>query len=96
MKMLVVICPRGREAEVRALLGRHGGHAYTEVPDVLGEGVTGKHLGTHTFPGTSALLFTVVPAAQATELTDALRALKGQLYPGESLHAFSVPVEAVV
>ena len=73
MNMLMIICPDGRQEEVRALIDRHDVHSYTEIQNVLGEGRTGKHLGTHTFPGQSALIFTVVPAGKMDELVQALK-----------------------
>jgi nitrogen regulatory protein PII len=95
MKMLMTICPEDRQDDVRALIGRHGIHSYSVIPNVLGEGKTGKHLGTHVFPGKSALIFTVVPSEKKDELVAALKEYHESLYEGEGLRVFALPVEAI-
>lgn len=96
MKMLIIIAPHGRQSEIRDLIGQGGARAFTEIPEVLGQGVTGKHLGTHAFPGTSALMFSVLPQADLDRVVAVLRELRGRLYSGESLHAFLLPVESIL
>lgn len=94
MKMLMILCPDERQKEVRELIARHDVHAYSEIPNVLGEGKTGKHFGTPIWPGASALVFTVVDAAKKTELVLALKAYHETLFEGEGLRVFSLPVES--
>lgn len=96
MKMLIVIGPQSREREIRDALGKHGVRAFTEVPEVLGAGTTGAHLGTQAFPGRQTLVFSVVTDEQFTAAIEGLRALRASLYPDERLHAFSVPAESVL
>ena len=69
MKMLMIICPENRQEEVRALVGEHAVHAYSEIPGVLGEGETGKHLGTRTWPGRSALMKAQLERLAAADLS---------------------------
>lgn len=95
MKMLMIVCPESRQEEVRALIARHEVHSYSEIPGVLGAGKTGKHLGTHSFPGKSALVFTVVPSGKKDELVAALKDYQAGLYEGEGLRVFALPVEAI-
>ncbi len=95
MKMLMIVCPENRQEEVRALIARRNVHSYSEIPNVLGEGKTGKHLGTHTFPGKSVLVFTVVAAAKKDELVQALKDYQAGLFEGEGLRVFALPVESV-
>ena len=95
MKMLMIVCPENRQEEVRALIARRNVHSYSENPNVLGEGKTGKHLGTHTFPGKSVLVFTVVAAAKKDELVQALKDYQAGLFEGEGLRVFALPVESV-
>ena len=96
MKMLMIVCPENRQEEVRALIARHNVHSYSEIPNVLGEGKTGKHLGTHTFPGKSVLVFTVVAAAKKDELVQALKDYHESLLAGEGLRVFALPVESIL
>ena len=95
MKMLMIICPENRQQEVRDLITQHHVHSYSEIPNVLGEGKTGKHLDTHVFPGKSVLVFTVVAAAKRDELVGALREYHENLLAGEGLRVFALPVESI-
>lgn len=95
MKMLMIICPENRQEEVRDLIAQHDVRAYSEIPNVLGEGKTGKHLGTHTFPGKSVLVFTAVSSGKKDELVAALKEYHESLYEGEGLRVFALPVEAI-
>ena len=93
MKMLLIIGPRERHAELIKLLETAGVHAYTELTQVTGEGLTGKKLGTAEWPDRSTLLFTIVADDRKAALTAALKKFKTVLYPEEGLRAFVLPVE---
>jgi nitrogen regulatory protein PII len=95
MKMLMIICPEDRQQEVRELIAVHSVHSYSEIPNVLGEGKSGKHLGTHAFPGKSVLIFTVVASGKKDELVAALKEYHDTLFEGEGLRVFALPVEAL-
>ena len=95
MRMLVIVCPASRQQEVRALIAQHDVHSYSDIPNVLGEGKTGKHLGTHVFPGQSVLIFTVVSAGKKDELVQALKEYHESLLAGEGLRVFALPVESL-
>lgn len=96
MKMLLIICPEERQHAIRELIARHGVHAYTEIPRVIGEGATGRKLGTHVSPDTSVAVFTVIPDEKKDELIAALKDCASTLFPAEGLKAFVLPVEEVV
>lgn len=93
MKLLLIICPEERQETLRNLIVQHEVHAYTELRDVVGEGETGRKLGTHIWPGTSVVVLSVVSDEKKNELMAALRECKARLFPGESVHAFVMPVE---
>ena len=95
MKMLMIICPENRQQEIRDLITRHHVHSYSEIPNVLGEGKTGKHLGTHVWPGKSVLVFTVVASSKKDELVQALKDYHEALLEGEGLRVFALPVESL-
>ena len=95
MKMLMIICPENRQQEVRAIIAKHDIRGYSEIQNVLGEGTTGKHLGTHTWPGKSVLVFTVVASAKKDELVQALKEYNESLFEGEGLRVFALPVESI-
>ena len=93
MKLLMVICPEGRRDQIAAMVEQHGVRSFTELPQVSGEGVTGKRLGTHVWPGQSVLMFTVVTDEKKDELVVALRECQKNLFPGEGMKAFVLPAE---
>ena len=39
MKLLMIICPESRRDQAAALLEEHGVRAFTELPEVVGEGL---------------------------------------------------------
>ena len=93
MKLLMVICPEERRDQVTAMVEKHGVRSFTELPQVIGEGVTGKRLGTHVWPGKSVLMFTVVSDEKKDELVPALKECQKSLFPGEGMKAFVLPAE---
>ncbi len=93
MKLLMVICPEERRDQIVALVEKHGVRSFTELPEVTGEGVTGKHLGTHVWPGRSVLMFTVVTDDKKDELVVALKECQKSLFAGEGMKAFVLPAE---
>ena len=95
MKMLMIVCPENRQEEVRAIIAKHEVRGYSEIQNVLGEGATGKHLGTHVWPGKSVLVFTVVAASKKEELVLALKEYHESLFEGEGLRVFTLPVESL-
>ena len=96
MKLLMVICPENRREQVAAVVEKQGVHSFTELPQVIGEGATGRKFGTHLWPGRSSLVFTVVPDGKKDELVAALRECRETLFPGEGMKVFVLPAEEAV
>ncbi len=96
MKMLVLIGPEGREEDLRRLIASHEIHSYSEFRGVIGEGTTGRRLGTPLFPGKSVMVFTVVEDPKLQELRAAIDEFRARLYPGEGVRAFVLPVEEML
>jgi Nitrogen regulatory protein P-II len=96
MKMLVIFCAGTKMDEVRRLIDAHEVHGYTEIPEVLGSGVTGKHLGTRAWPGTSSVVLTAVAAPKADELVRALEALARSCSAEEGMRVLVLPVEKLI
>ena len=53
-------------------------------------------MGSRVWPEQSIVILTVVPDEETEELMHALRACRATLYPGESMHAFAMPVESML
>jgi len=96
MKMVMILCPTSRLESVQKLIDEHDIRGYSEILEVRGAGVSGKHLGSRAWPGTSALVFSVIEASKADELIEAVRTLANRCSPEEGLRAFVLPVERMV
>jgi nucleoid-associated protein YgaU len=93
MKLLLIVHSGDDREVVPTLLDRHQVHGWTELPRAHGAGASGRREGTRAWPGDSALYFTAVDDAKASELTDALAEAARALPEGERLHATVLPVE---
>ena len=96
MKMVMILCPSSRLESVQKLIDEHDVRGYSEIREVHGSGVSGKHLGSRAWPGTSALIFSVIEASKAEELVEAVTALASRCSPEEGLRAFVLQVERMV
>ena len=96
MKMLVIFCAGTKLEEVRRLIDAHEVHGYTEIPEVLGSGATGRHLGTRAWPGTSSVVITAVAAPKAGELLAALESLARSCSAEEGMRVLALPVEKMI
>ena len=96
MKLILIVCGQSRNREVLDLLEKHEIQGYTEVPTVVGAGVSGKHMGTRSSPGTECMLFLLVRKERADGLIQDLKQIHAELYPEEALHAFSLDAESVL
>jgi len=95
-KLLVIFCTGTCDDKLRKLVEEHGVHAYTEVPDLMGSGVTGKHFGVRAFPGASAMIIMAVDAAKAQEVMAAVAEFSKHCLPEQGVRAIMLPVEGMV
>ena len=96
MKLLVIFCSGSRIDEVRRLVEAHGAHGFTEIPEALGAGATGRHMGTRAYPGTSTTILTAVEAGKADELVEALREWSKSCTADEGIRVLVLPVERMI
>ena len=75
MKMVLMIVDGARREELEAALEEAGVAGYTELPHAAGLGATGPRLGSRAFPGTSAVIFTIVADNALEPLRSKLREL---------------------
>lgn len=96
MKMLMVLCSSASLEDAQKVIDEHEVEGYTTILDVQGSGVTGKHLGSRAWPGTSSLIFAVLEDAKVERLLSALEELARGCSPGEGLRMFVLPVEQMI
>lgn len=88
MKLLLIMVDADRAADVERLLEASHVPGYTEVPNALGKGRSGRKLGNRAFPGSSALYFVGLPDGECHGLCDELRRLRDAKGPEEGLKAY--------
>jgi hypothetical protein len=96
MKLLLIMAPTECLEDIQTIVRGHDVHAYTEFPNLLGEGESGGRLGTRAFPGTSSLLMTVLDIAQAQALSDALADFAAQPQNCSRIRVFALPAERLL
>ena len=96
MKMVIIVCPGSRREDVHNVLHQLGVQGFSEMEGVKGEGKTGKHFGTHTWPMESVMLLAVVENDKAQALIQAMKECSTRLFPEEGMRAFVMPVEEAI
>ncbi len=94
IKLLMIMSAGGCSDRVVKLLEKHDIYGFTEIPDLLGAGATGKHFGTRAFPGMSSMIFTAVPSEVGPRLLEDLGELACRCRPGEGIKAYMLGAEA--
>ncbi|HET7249457.1 MAG TPA: hypothetical protein VFI79_06410 [Gemmatimonadales bacterium] len=96
MKLVLILVDADRAPDVERILEHRGLPGYTEIPQVLGKGHTGRKLGTRAFPGATALYFTVIPPADVVGLSAELRDLRATRGSAEGLRVFTLDTEELL
>jgi hypothetical protein len=96
MKLVMMVVDENYQDDVERILETHEVTGYTELPQVLGKGVSGRRLGSRAYPGSSTLYFTVVGAEASKALYADLVDLDAESGPDEGLTVFSLNAEMVV
>lgn len=93
MKKVVVVVTdsEAMPAFERALI--EAGRGFSAFPKVLGSGRTGFKSGDRVHPGSSSLLFAVVPAESWSAVQALLRRVRDEAGVAEATHFFSFDAE---
>lgn len=78
MKMLMAIIDSSRKEELELVLQRAGVQGWTELPHVHGMGSTGPRLESAAYPGSSAIIQTLVEAERLPALVETILSYCGQ------------------
>ena len=96
MIALMIFVDADRAPDVEQVLETRDLPGYTEFPNVLGKGQTGRKFGTRAFPGSTSLYFTVLPRVDAPALLDALRDLRARRGATEGLKVYAFTTEELL
>ena len=96
MKLLFILIPSDcLEACEKCFESAHV-HAYTEVPNVMGAGKSGRKLGTRAFPGTTSLVMLAIPEGEVEKVLATMKEFcKGRACEKET-RIFAVPADQLV
>ena len=96
MKLLMILVDSNHQAEVETLLEENQVPGFTELPNVLGKGVSGRKFGSRAFPGSNTLLFAAVDGTICQTLCRELKALDERAGPDRGITAFMLDADKVV
>ena len=96
MKMVLMIVDAGHAENIKHLLQDCDVPGYSELPNVLGMGTTGKKLGSRAFPGSSTLFMVALEEHCVELLSEKLRQLRETNGSSEGLKAFSFDAEELL
>jgi len=96
MKLLMIMVDSNHREDVERILDAHDVPGYTELPNVLGKGKSGRKFGSRAFPGSNTLYFTVIGGNTCQTLCAELKDLDEKSGPDEGLTAFILDAEMVV
>jgi hypothetical protein len=96
MKLLMILVDSNHQDDVERILEAHEVSGYSELPNVLGKGESGRKLGSRAFPGSSTLYFTAIPRDMCETLCGDLKALREKAGREEGLKVFTLDAEMIL
>lgn len=96
MKLLMIMAPTECLEDLQNLVKSHDVQSYTELPNLLGAGASGGHMGTRAFPGTSSIFMTIVEAPVAEKIAESIRSYCEQPETCNQVRVFAMPAEQLV
>jgi nitrogen regulatory protein PII len=96
MKMVLMIVDAGHADDIKQMMQDCEVPGYSELPEVLGKGSTGKKLGSRAFPGSSTLFMVALDEDCVDQIRAKLAKLHEKIGSTEGLRAFSFDVEDLI
>ena len=96
MRLLMIVVDSNHKRDVEKIMEEHDVPGFTEIPNVLGKGQTGRKFGSRAFPGSSALYFTAVHGDICKTLCRDLEELNERAGKEEGLFVFALEAETVI
>ena len=95
MKAIVVITDSEAMKDFERAFIQSGERGFTIVPTLLGRGKTGLKMGDRVHPGSSSLLFTVLPESELDGTLAFLRTVRDAAGVREQTKLYVAPIEEV-
>ncbi len=73
MKMLIIIVDVRFRDDVETILEKHEVNGFSEIPMVLGEGLSGKRLNSRLHPDTNSIIFSIVEESKVSSIRQDLQ-----------------------
>jgi len=93
MKMAMMIVDAGHADDVKKMLLDCDVPGYSEIPNVLGMGTTGRKMGSRAFPGSSTLFMLALEEHCVHMLSDKLAQLRHAEGSDEGIKAFTFDIQ---
>jgi hypothetical protein len=96
MRLLLIFVDSDHAEDVERILDDYGVQGYSQFPNVLGKGKTGRKLGTRAFPGSSSLFFVAIGDNDCETLCSEFKSLQAAAGPEEGLKAYTLETMEVL
>ncbi len=96
MRLVMIIIDSEYAAEIEQMLEECGAPGYSEIPNVLGKGSTGKKFGSRAFPGSSTMYLAVLEEHCMDPLQGKLTTLRDTHGPEGGLKAFTMETQELL
>ncbi|MEJ2237734.1 MAG: hypothetical protein P8X82_05515 [Gemmatimonadales bacterium] len=96
MRLVMIIIDSEYATEVEQMLEGCGAPGYSEIPNVLGKGASGKKFGSRAFPGSSTMYLAALEQHCMEPLRENLTALRDTHGPEGGLKAYTMNTEELL
>ena len=96
MKLVMMIADAAYAAHLEQMLEECHVSGFTEIPNVLGKGATGKKFGSRAFPGSSTMYLAALDEHCMQPLQERLRSLRDTHGPEGGLKAYTINTEELL
>ena len=96
MKLVMMIADAAYATELERMLEECDVPGFTEIPNVLGKGATGKKFGSRAFPGSSTMYLAALEERCMEPLQERLKTIRDAHGPEGSLRAYTINTEEML
>ena len=96
MKLVMIVADTAYADQVEQLLDDCGVPGFSEIPNVLGKGSTGKKFGSRAFPGSSTMYLAALDEHCMAPLKEKLKALRDTHGPEGGIKAYTMNTEELL